>query len=79
MSQHLRIRLIQNLLRIFFFRGFKYRLILILLDSRYLTMYNQPTTLKRVNTQFQSEDHVSEIAFLVPKRNKSLLCINLKL
>ena len=42
--------------------------------------YVQPTTtLKRVNTQFQLDDHISGIAFLVPKRNKSLLCINLKL
>ena len=49
MSRHFCIRLIQKLLRIFFFRGFKNRLILILLDSRNLTTYNQPTTLKRVN------------------------------
>ena len=79
MSRHLCIRLIQKLLQIFFFRGFKNRLILILLDSRNLTTYNQPTTLKRVNTQFQLENRISGIAFLVPKKNKSLLCINLKL
>ena len=35
--------------------------------------------LKQVNTQFQLEDHISGIAFLVPKGNKSLLFINLKL
>ena len=57
----------------------KNRLILILLDSRNLTTYNQPTTLKQVNIPFQLEDHISGIAFSVPKRNKSLLCINLKL
>ena len=64
------IRLIQKLLRIFFFRGFKNRLILILLDSRNLTTYNQPAKLKQVHTQFQLEDHISGTAFLVPKRNK---------
>ena len=40
--------------------------------------YVQPIhNIKRVNTQFQLEDHISGIAFLAPKRNKSLLCINL--
>ena len=68
MSRHLCIRLIQNLLRIFFFRGFKNRLILILLDSWNLTTYSQTTTI-------QLEDHISGIAFLAPKRNKSLLSI----
>ena len=79
MSQHLGIRLNKKLLQIFFFRGFKSRLILILLDSWNLTTYNQPSKLKQVNTEFQLEDHISQTAFLVPKRNKSLLCINLKL
>ena len=79
MSQHLGIRLIQELLRIFFFHGFKNRLILILLNSRKLTTCNQPTRLKRVNTQFQLEDHISGIAVLVSKRDKSLIRINLNL
>ena len=79
MSQHLCIRSIQELLRIFFFRGFNNRLILILLNSRNLTKYNQPTRLKRVNTQFQLEDHISGLPVLVPKKNKSLLRINLNL
>ena len=79
MSRYLCIRLIHKLLQIFFFQGFKNRHILILLVSRYLTTYNQPTTLKLVNTQFQLENRISGIAFLVPKKNKSLLCINLKL
>ena len=69
----------QKLLWTFFFRFSENCLILILLDSRNLTTYNQPTTLKRVNTQFKLGDHISGIAFLVKKRNKSLLCINLKL
>ena len=54
-------------------------LILIVLDLRNLTTYNHATILKRVNTQFQLKDHISGIAFLAPKINKSLLCINLKL
>ena len=62
-----------------FFQGFKNHFILILLDSWNLITYKQSTKLKRVNTQFQLEDHISGIAFLAPKRNKSLLCINLKL
>ena len=33
----------------------------------------------RVNTQFQLEDQMSGIAFLAPKRSKSLPCINVKL
>ena len=72
-------RLIQTLLRIFFFQGFKNSLIFILLDSRNLTTYNQSTISKRVNTQFQLEDHISGIAFLAPKINKSLIYTNLKL
>ena len=79
MWRHLCIRLIQKLLRIFFFRGLKSRLILIRLDSSNLTTYNQPAKLKQVNAQFQLEDHISQTALLVPKRNKSLLCIDLKL
>ena len=62
-----------------FFQGFKNHFILILLDSWNLITYKQSTKLKRVNTQFQLDDHISGIAFLPPKRNKSLLCINLKL
>ena len=73
------IRSIKNLLQIFFFQGFKNRLILILLDLQNLTTCNQSTILKRINTQFQLQDHISEIVFLAPKRNKSLLSINLKL
>ena len=64
---------------IFFFLGFRNHSILILLDSRNLTTYNQSTILKRVNTQFQLEDHISGTAFLTPKRNKSLRYKNLKL
>ena len=67
------------MLRIFFSQGLKNRLILILLDSRNLTKYNQSKIFKRVYTQFQLEDHKSGIAFLALNRNKSLLCINLKL
>ena len=37
--------------------------------------YVQPTH----NTQFQLEDHISGTASLAPKKNKSILCINLKL
>ena len=73
MSRHLCIRLIQKLLQIFFFRGFKNHLILILLDSQNLTKYNQSLALKRVNIQFQLEDHISGVASLAPKRNQSLL------
>ena len=69
----------QKLLQTFLFQGFKNRLILSLLDSGNLTTYNRSTILKRVNTQFLLEDHMSGIAFLTPKREKSLLCINLKL
>ena len=69
MSRHFCIRLIQKLLRIFFFRCFKNRLILILLDSWNLTTYNQSRTI-------QLEDHISGIAFLAPKRNKSLLLMH---
>ena len=67
------------MLRIFFSQGLKNRLILILLDSRNLTKYNQSKIFKRVYTQFQLEDNKSGIAFLALNRNKSLLCINLKL
>ena len=78
MLQHLCARLIEKQLHIFFFQGFKNRLILILLDSGNWTMHNQSTVLKRADTQFQLEDHISEIVFLAPKRNKSLYK-NLKL
>ena len=78
MSQHLCIRLIKKLLQIFLFQSFKNRpILLIVLDSQNLTTYNQSTILKRVNTQFQLENHISGIASLVPKINKSLLFINL--
>ena len=72
-------KVIKNLLLMFFFQDFKNRIIFTQLDSRNWTIYNQSTILKLVNTQFQLEDHISVIAFLSPKRNKSLLCINLKL
>ena len=70
---------IKKLLQIFFFQGFKSQLILILLDSRNVTTYNQSAILKGVNTQFQLEGHISGIAFLAPKRNYPLLCKNVKL
>ena len=73
------IRLIKKLLQMIFFQDFKNRIIFIQLDSRNWTTYNQFTILKHVNTQFQLEDHISGIAFLSPKRSKSLLCVNLKL
>ena len=69
----------KKLLQMCFFQGFKNRLILIILNSRNLTTCKQSTILKQVNTQFQLEDHISGIAFLAPKRNKSLLCVNLRI
>ena len=47
--------------------------------TRFSELNYQSTILKRVNTQFQLEDHISGIAFLAPKRNKSLRYKNLKL
>ena len=47
MIQHLCIKLIKKLLRMFFFQDFKNHL------------NNQSTILKRANTQFQLEDYIS--------------------
>ena len=57
MLRHLCIRLIKKLLRMFFFQGFKNRLIFTQLDyNSNSTTYNQPTILKQVNTQFQKKE-----------------------
>ena len=48
----------------------------------YPTRFSELNYLKPIHkskTQFQLEGHISAIAFLAPKRNKSLLCTNLKL
>ena len=51
----------------------------------YPTRFSELNYLKPIHnikiskTQFQLEGHISAIAFLAPKRNKSLLSTNLKL